>query len=493
MSMIKLQLKQLLAANRFDEAIDRLRQSESIAAKNNDTEQAFELAKLQIGLLVKLNTSKKTPDPESQSARLVATAQQIEATSATYSGLTGSAELNQFAESLLLNAWKSEADATEKNRLWKRYEQHCIEHLQQWPLSITSQIVRQQLSASFLATGQLESNLQLWSKVPKEVEERNEQFVNALLLFVLINDSKEIADQWRTEVSGLSPPWQQACRWLLADWTWWTLDGGVDRLAITEDAGGDASRDASRAVLSVDSIAAFLQDASGAESSTANQSLGPSLDASTLGLCEWIEKDPASRIGFAIATSAAYLALIDDRFAFEKSPWADSDRNSLISTLNRLRSVIVKIETDKNKPMHLSVLQACQDINVSLTARIEAISVKAIDVDPSEQKNNLDNELIARQRKSPRSAKWLQELAFVPLWRAKSDPANRDALIEKAVQSYLKLASGNAVGSDGWFDARLRLARCYLLLSNEKQSSETVSLTTAMAGKIPRVWQTRLP
>jgi len=490
MSMIRLQLKQLLAANRIDEAIDRLRQSESIAAKNNDMEQAFELAKLQIGLLVKRNTTEQLQNQESQSARLVETAQQIEATSKTYSGLTGAAELNQFAESLLLNAWKAEADATEKNRLWKRYEQHCTEHLDQWPLSISSQTVRQQLSASYLASGQLEFNLQLWSKTPKEVDERNEQFVNALLLFVSINNPKEIAKQWRTEVSGLSPRWQQACRWLLADWAWWTLDGGVDRL----DVSADVSADFSGEVLNIDSIAAFLQDTSGTKSSMQSQSL----DANTLGLCEWIEKDPANRIGFAMATGACYLAFIDDRFAFNKTPLTDSDRSSLISTLNRLKSVMIKIETDKNKPMHPSVLQACQDVNVSLTARIEAISIEAIsgeaiDVAPSTPKRDLGGDLIDRQRKSPRSAKWLQELAIVQLWRAKSDPANRDAMIDKAIQTFLKLASGNPVGSEGWFGARLRLSQCYLLLSKEKQAHETVSLTTAMAGQISHVWQKRLP
>ncbi len=467
MSMVKLQLKQLLAANRFEEAIERLRQSESIAAKNNDMEQAFELAKLQIGLLVKIQST----NSDSQSAGLVATAQQIEATSSTYARLNGAAELNQFAETLLLNAWKSEAEATEKSRLWKLYEQHCSDHLDQWPLSTTSSSVRQKLVASYLATGQLESNLQLWSNTPKEVVDRSERLVDALLLYASITNLKEIATPWRAEVIALTPPWQPMSRWLLTDWTWWTLDGGIDRI------------DASLERLSVDSISRFVPDS--IDKSAPAETL--SLDRSILQLCEWIEKDSQRRIGWAIASTNAYLAIIDCRFVFEKQPLTDSDREMLGGTLRRLETILQKIETDSNKSLHLSVSQAVDDLQVSLSARIEAIGMVL-----SHSSGELHQELLNRQRTFPRSAKWQQEVALVQLWQAKSKPDSRQTLIERSIQAYLKLASGNVIGSDGWFDARLRLARSYLLLGKDAQASETVALTTAMAGKIPSAWQKRL-
>jgi hypothetical protein len=467
MSMVKLQLKQLLAANRFEEAIERLRQSESIAAKNNDMEQAFELAKLQIGLLVKIQST----NPESQSAGLLATAQQIEAASGTYARLTGAAELNQFAETLLLNAWKAEIKATEKSRLWKLYEQHCTDHLEQWPLSMTSSSVRQKLAMSYLGTGRLESNLQLWINAPKEVADRSERLVDALLLYASITNLKEIAPQWRAEVIALKPPWQQMSRWLLTDWGWWTLDGGIDRI------------DASLERLSVDSIAPFVPPDVTDKSAPAGT---PSLDWSILRMCDWIEKDSLRRIGWAIATANAYLALIDNRFVFEKQPLSDSDRKILETTLRRLEIVLQKIETEANKSLHLSVSRAVDDLRLSMSARIEAIGT-----DPSQSRVELNQELINRQRKFPRVARWQQEVALVQLWLAQSKLTIRDALIEKSIQAYLKLSSGSAIGSDGWFDSRLRLARCYLLLSKGSQASETVALTTAMAGKVPSLWQKR--
>jgi hypothetical protein len=477
-SMVKLQLKQLLAANRFEEAIERLRQSESIAAKNNDLEQAFELAKLQIGLLVKVNSAPQATNSDSQSARLVATAQQIEAASGTYASLTGAAELNQFAESLLMNAWKMEIDATEKSRVWNLYEQHCSDHLEQWPLNTTSTSVRQQLATAYLATGRLESNLQLWINTPKEVDERSEQLVNAILMFASTTSPKEIAPQWRAEVIALKTPWQQLCRWLLTDWSWWTFDGGIDRGINRGIDGIDASLER----LNVDSIAAFLPIATEKSIPAANLSL----DASILRLCEWIEKDPARRLGWAIATANAYLALIDDQFIFDKQPLTDSDRTTLVNTLKRLENVLQKIDTDSNKSLHLSVSQAIDDLRVSLTSRVSAIEIVS-----SQPVAELHQELLNRQSTFPRSAKWQQEVALVQLWQAKSNPSNRDALIEKSIQAYLKLASGNIVGSDGWFDARLRLARCYLLLGKDAQARETLALTTAMAGKIQSVWQKR--
>ncbi|MCY2974325.1 MAG: hypothetical protein NTW52_06615 [Planctomycetota bacterium] len=474
MSMVKLQLKQLLAANRFEEAIERLRQSESIAAKNNDLEQAFELAKLQIGLLVKVNSAPQATNSDSQSARLVATAQQIEATSGTYASLTGAAELNQFAESLLMNAWKMEIDATEKSRLWNLYEQHCSDHLEQWPLSTTSPSVRQKLATAYLVTGRLESNLQLWINTPKEVAERSEQLVNAILLFESITRQKEILPQWRAEVIALKTPWLQLCRWLLTDWSWWTLDEGIAR--------GIDGIDASLERLNVDSLATFIPETTEKSTPTANLSL----DASILRLCEWIEKDPARRMGWAIATANAYLALIDDQFIFEKQPLMDSDRTKLVTTLKHLENVLQMIETESNKSLHLSVSQAIDDLRVSLTSRVSAIEIVS-----SQPVAELHQELLNRQSTFPRSAKWQQEVALVQLWQAKSNPSNRDALIEKSIQAYLKLASGNIVGSDGWFDARLRLARCYLLLGKDAQAREAVALTTAMVGKISSVWQKR--
>jgi hypothetical protein len=472
--MVKLQLKQLLAANRFEEAIERLRQSESIAAKNNDMEQAFELAKLQIGLLVKIQSTA----PDSQSAGFVATAQQIEATSGTYANLTGAAELNQFAESLLMNAWKMEIDATEKSRLWKLYEQHCSDHLEQWPLSTTSPSVRQQLAMAFLATGRLESNLQLWINTPKEVDDRSEQLVNALLLFSSITRPKEIATQWRVEVISLKSPWQQLSRWLLTDWSWWTLGGGIDW--------GIDGKEANSEPLNVDSIAAFIPDAAGKAPDKSTPTTNQSLDGSILQLCGWIEKAPVRRMGCALATANAYLAIIDDQFAFGKQPLVDSDRTTLSVTLKRLENVLQKIENEANKSLHLSVSQAVDDLRVSLNSRVEAIELNS-----SQPFDELHQELINRQRTFPRSAKWQQEVAMIQLWHAKSKPTNYEALIEKSIQAYLKLASGNTVGSDGWFDARLRLARCYLLLGKDAQARETVALTTAMAGKIPTVWQKR--
>jgi len=495
MAMIKLELKQLLVANRVMDAVDRLRQSESMALKNGDLVKGLELAKLQIGLLVKGINASEGLNSESKSDTLVNVAQQIEATSQTYSELDGSAELNQFADTLLLESWKLESDIDEKKKRWNRYEQHLVEHLEQWPLSLTSEMVRNQLEASYLASGRVELLVPMWAETPQGVPFRDERFVNALLMATQLDGNREVIKKSSETIGRLPASCKLACRWLLADWSWWTKDGGIDLVPLDQSDAiplietlpqASISFDKNEDEYCVDVLSVVLAKAAGVNSQS------PSAEPTTEPIVEtffgWVDGEPINRVGLTLALSDVLMEINDDRYLTVRDSIKDTDRQYLSQVFIRSSQTFHKMILDGSKVLDSTMIRLLQDRIAMLEARSNAMNA----MNPGD----LDRAcapLLERKSKYPRDAKWSRQLAICYLWGSKSKVVDPQLTIDRAIQCYLQLASGSSIGSDGWFDAKLRVANCYRVLGKQEQSNESIALTVAMVNEVPLKWRRRLP
>ncbi len=479
LDLLKLEIRQRLAAGDIAGAIDRLEQAEAAAFLANDLNQAFSLAKSALGLLIQLKGNDSSTTAEMQNL-----IERIASTATKYARQPGSSQIHQSAieyENSLLTADENNAAS-----ISGRYKELLNEHLSLWPSEATSVENRDRLQALFLGLGDFQSLIDLWgneihsskdkgesdgTRITQDsnirFENANGNLVNALLLSDILteNDPKIAVTSQRLEaVASLSNMQRQFYEILSGDFDWWNLDGGISR----NDSSGLTLSDESPLWKTDDHQTAILRLLLAARRGS------PSTVEPDVQECiRWYQQDRPARLGWMASllstlSNIVRVRALSDLETQEQLNWA--------KVLSKLLEVSRSNLNDSTQSLHPSILKSLTTLNTIIEIRIAGLQK-----DMPQGNSVLD----ARKGTNTRSAR-------LTLEQARMYEVEGNTGLETSLKFYRQLAAGSRVGTDVWFEAKLSSVRCLRKMNKPSEANEILAFVQAMVAELPVKWKTRI-
>ncbi|MDZ4851600.1 MAG: hypothetical protein SGI77_20110 [Pirellulaceae bacterium] len=476
LDLLKVAIRQSLAAGHIGEAIEQLEQAEAASLAVNDLQQAFSFAKTILGLIRKELGSDQ---PSASFARFAI--DRIAKTALKYSDQDGAVQIHQIAveeQAKLASAAFGGANAANESG---RYRQILHEHVDVWSDDATSDANRQRLQALYLGTGDLALLVELWRSTINALllnsetaaaspsEDRQEKriaasqyLISTMLLSSIVN--KVNFSQSDESLAMMHSTYVSTYELLSGDYDWWTIDGGIRRsdgraldwgIVKPENADSDIPKLILKILVS------------------AKQNSASDIGSELQTFLEWYQEDRVGRVGYLAALNVAVSNILRLR---STDHWEQSDRNDWAALLGKLHSAMpTTLETELDT-LHSSVKSELSEIASLVEARALAMKGEAV-----QAKSRLE-----RLRQSdPRNPLWTLELARV------YELSGKEALND-AIQRYRQLAAGSQIGTETWYEVRLSSARCLRKMEKIKEADEVLALVQAMVVDMPTKWKQRI-
>ncbi len=477
LDLLKVNIRQRLAAGEYAAAIELLEQAEAASLAANETKQAFGFAKSAIGIMQQQSVgSDPTRLPVTQ-----AVIDRIASTAKKYSVEETSPQLHQSAVELQKALIATESSSTASAAMNEAYQQMLLDHVTTWPDRQSSNGIRAQLQLLYLGTADVRSLVELWGEElawlatsPSESDvKRTEQhdiriatanayLVNAALLSGLAQDT-------RAELQPVRPPTLDhllvGSRWLVdalgADYDWWTIDGGIQPLdgksiawsLPTNTFENNASASAFHKIL-----------VASTQPELAN------IGTEVQQVIDWTQTDYPGRIAWIVALDSKLSSILRLRWISDGNQPSQDWLASVLLLHEASQAGLRALEAS----LHPSLLLKLKEHLAIAEARLVAVRGDA---------EMAIVELQKFREKDLRDPRWTMELAR--LFEI------QDASSEKALQLYRQLAAGSPIGSDAWFESRLSSVRCLRSQKKQSEADQVVSLVQAMVADIPEKWKRR--
>ncbi len=477
LDLLKVEIRQRLAAGDFSGAVLLLEQAEAATLASNDMKQAFVYAKSALGVAQQQNDSNQPTLSNTQSI-----IERIALTAKTYSAQETSAQLHQLAIERQQALIATDASTKSFGSISDAFMQMLLEHVMVWPDDESSSANRQQLQKLYFSMADIPALVALWSDelswlttAPKDVEPSRvmnrdsriasacASLVNAKLLSSLVAEPRADAPSESRPTGHLPPAWQWILDALGGDFDWWKIDGGLrqaDGASIVWNPPGNT--------IEKDDIVSAFQTLlySAMQSEITDNSF------EIQRIIDWTRTDLHGRIAWITAlnlelSNILRLRSISDGHDRAAKEWLDS--------LTQLHAAMQEDLQALEIALHPSVFLRLNEHAAIVGARITAMNG---DVALGETK------IESFRQKDTRNLRWTLELA-----RLSEMQSDR---IENALQLYRQLASGSPVGSDAWFESRLSSARCLRQQKKIAEADQIVALVQAMIADVPEKWKRRL-
>ena len=481
LELLKMEIRQRLAAGDLTGAIVRLEQAEIASCSLNDFKQAFLFAKSAMGL-----AHQQSIDIGSTPEQLQVIVDRISKTAKKYSDQDGAASLDQMAIEQQKNLIAKALGDDVVERSWKRFQQLLSEHIDVWQNEVTSIENRRRLQTVLLSNDEQTLLIDLYSAELSSLKTTREDtpnsaienyaarlqnaqlnLVNALLLESFTAGSNEdrskvVSNNERMEA--LTATQCAIFQFLNGDFDWWDIDGGIrpndsqplDSIASSSELNEDGILTTVRRI----ALAAMKPDSR-------------VIETDIQAIVDWFRNDPASRIGWMVSLSSTLSNIVRVR---NRSDLSEQERQRWSTSLSQLnQSIHLSLTTDLAS-IHPRLQKSLSAWNAIVEARCLAYR----------SDNDQGTKLLENFRASEsRSTRWILELA-------RFDEILGQANLNKALQRYRQLAAGTQIGSDIWFESRLSSARCLRRMEQKKEADEIVGLVRAMVDEIPEKWKRRI-
>ncbi len=479
LDLLKLEIRQRLAAGDFAGAIERLQQAESAAFSANDHIQAFAFAKTALGLMQQPANSDTAQSPNVQ---LVV--DQMALVARKYSDQDSAVLLHQTAIEQQMSMLASETRQEIAGSMGEKYRRLMRDHVRIWPHDTTSDDDRNRLQRLYLATADVELLIDLWreeltilnefhnvspTKAIENFETRIEaaklNVVNALLFSNVLRESKINAISISPLKTDDLPPSQiWVVNLLSGDFDWWTVDGGL-RCDNGQSMNWSLPTSTSDGELFPTTIQKILL--------AAEQSDVASVESEMQSVIDWSSEETLEQIGWLTALNSTLSNILRVRDPSVSKPDLFRDWAFKLSQLHaKLRAAI---ETNTNS-LHPTVQKSLMELDAVVEARIAVMLGDA----------KMGIGILERLRNAePRNPRWSMEIARI--FEVEGGDSN-----EKSLQGYRQLAAGSSIGSEVWFEARLSSARCLRRAGKQLEADEIVALVPAMIVNVPEKWKRRI-
>ena len=480
LDLLKVDIRQRVAANDLPGAVALLEQAEVAALASNDPNQAFAFAKTVIGLLQQQSSSSGASSITSQREIVDRMAQVAK----KYSAQEKSALLHQVAIEHRQKLFASESNLVAPLMSSDNLSQMLLEHVVTWPNDSTSDDARKQLQSLYLNVGDISALIELWNDEitwlmtskdgsdPSPIENRNSRLVlantslvNGLLLDTLTVDSSVSPQIALPSAFGELPPIH---RWtfdvLSGDYAWWMLDGGlrmIDGKPLTwsvpsgeDDQGGIAN-----------AIAKILH--------STKQPEFANIEFEVQTVIDWTQSDIHGRLAYLVTLYSSLSNIVRLRGMSDTNNQGIKEWNKANAKLKEVLDESMNVEKTLLNPMiskKIANLAAIIDArNTMLIGEFEQ-AVKKIEV---------------LRQSDPRSPRWTLELARVFEMQGLSG-------VDRSLQLYRQLAAGSQVGSDLWFESRMSSVRCLRSSKKSNEADEIIAMVRAMVADVPEKWKQRI-
>ncbi len=470
--------KQLLAAKRLDEAIEKLSQAELSAATIGNESMALDIA-IQASAVLFKNGQKETAEGEFHRAAM-AYSKQPKAPDAAVMSVYSFDKVQRFDENATAVSPKDEAAALQQ----QIYRGRLMDIVNTWPNSAQAQQAVLKLDRLLLATDQLADLLALWAKRLDQASpivessdpnsDRWSDFDSALSRFALICTATQ--DAWydhsiyRSDANKQVQVSLEAMRAKLIE-----LAKPSDRSDVRAVLGSikgssrwpsrdsDSSQTPANSPLTSLSVSLLAQTAAGT-SFTKSGELIASLDASKV--------DETSKLALKWTLSELlFQRLLQNGMSKPIDPSDLANFRSSVELLNRLDR-----QEDRKILANLGVLQSMQfarsmqlyRASIQCWSGEEAIGIEAIQA------------AIASEPKTPwwnyRTARLFQTLS---------------GQREKAIRQFRQLAYGFPAGSEPWLESRARTVQTMRLMGDTQGAKDLTDLVFATYPSAAKEWQVR--
>jgi hypothetical protein len=458
LDLIRLEIRQRIAAGNTQAAVTALDRAESIARENQAFDQAFAFAKSSIGLLQKVSQSQPA---NSQLARdWIVRATEC---SLRYADQVGADTLHSFA----IDASQA-VDRT-------RYSDLLLEHISTWPDSQTATQAR----SSFLQLSRLSDN-PAWSveKILDSIDawpsDSLVEFMSTLHLhanaFLPFADTSEefrdlcnrfmalTSDKSRNKIAT-----RDTILFLTADWNHFLLDGGLSRIGERRARLVDSPDLSDEPIVRILAAAIRKQDYSGVE---------PAFKS----LMELVE---SRRFGTLVELNLALSSILRRHATFNNN---ESNANG----------AWLQVWTAELNNLHqkagLTWKSSAGDFSPSLRASIDdAMLIVAGRISGLSSSDDAGITTIQeRASQSPRQIVWQLESAL------NSESKAAAAEMEKGLSTYRRIANGSKIGSDSWFEVKLGAIRLLERLGRSGEADELLKTIRALVPHPNFPWDIRL-
>lgn len=476
LELIKLEIRQLLAANQWKAAVERLDQAEATAAAGRQVEQAFSFAKTAIGLL-----QKQSPSESGAGSISLDWIRRALDRSVRYSNQPG-AELLHYA------AVEASAAVEPSN-----YESRLTEHLRTWPGADTTIIARKRLIQLSLLAGNVEERLQALLGSPDLLYA--DELVNLFSLVELDGYSKryrssiqveDASAELRKKLNDLpfdGDPELKLARdvamLLTADYSHWPNEASlVSQFHLAPSSGKGSGHEGPKRVSSLDDdspdtmVKSYQQIARLLEAAVSENKVGLSEDEIS-SLIRWFESDTVFKIGTLLQLDFALTEILRVRKAFRRD---DSSTKAWHSSAVRIHQTASSA---------FSSMEAAVSPAIAVTMKRSLLLAQGRLAGLAEDWETAIRDLEAKSRATPREEIRLLESARILEIQSPTE-------IQRALGLYRQLANGSKIGSDLWFEARLGAIRSLQRLGRNSETDELTATLKALVPTPPTKWKGRI-
>ncbi len=490
LELLRLDIRQQIAAANWPAALDRLASAEAVALRGKDPQQAFAFAKTAIGVQQKWGVAAASETPDWVVLAL--------AKSRTYASQPEAAAIHQAAvievqQRVSRVLAETAAEPGELKQQLELLQQEVREHAVLWPESSAAEAMRQQWQLLQLAAGELSPLLdsdQREGGPGNPLPALDAACWMVLTHFFLEGDAPSPSSaSWSidwlelhqaTRLAG--EEWSQfesAVRWLSADFDGWLVDGGISwplgqPLPISPSVRGERQPNwiALEEPLDWRTYAFLVQ-----RLLRLAQHSRPSDEPELVRLIDTLIARQATTPQLSLGSYGLLQMQLGNILRLRATQgWEESDKRPWQALVPRLMQEFdrrLAASTAVYHPRLAQTLGDCRDLSM---ARYQSILPDSLS----------GQELLEQhRRREPRRGLWTLELARLL-------ESRKDTQLPEAIGLYRQVANGTQVGQPMWLEARWSTIRCLERLGQVDEAKQLQALVRAMVPALPGPWQQRL-
>jgi hypothetical protein len=490
LELLRLDIRQQIAAANWPAALDKLASAEAIALRGNDPQQAFAFAKTAIGVHQKwgVATGRETSDWV-----VLALAKSRIYASQPEAAAIHQAAVIEFQQRVSRALAETAAEPDELQRQLELLQKEVREHAVLWPESPAADAMKQRWQLLQLASGELSPLLdsdRSHGGPGNPLPALDAVSWMVLTQFFLESDAPSPSSpSWSIDVLQLQQAtrlsgeewsaFEAAVRWLAADFDGWLVDGGISwplgqPLPLNASVRGEAQPNllAADEPLDLRTYAFLVQ-----RLLRLAQHSRSADEAELVRLVDRLLARHATMPQLSLGSYGLLQLQLGNILRLRATQgWEESDKRTWQALVPRLMQEFDMQLAASKAGYHPRLAQAIRDCRDLSMARYQSILPDSLS----------GQELLEQYRqREPRRGLWTLELARLL-------ESRNDTQLSDAIGLYRQVANGTPVGQPLWLEARWSTIRCLERLGQVDEAKQLRALVRAMVPALPGPWQQRL-